>query len=83
VGKTTLSANLAWCAATISSRKTLLWDMDAAGGAGFLFGIEPNGTKLAEGVFTKDTKPDKLLRHTGFEGLGSKPNQALDSEHSS
>ena len=43
VGKTTLAANLAWCSATISCRRTLLWDLDAAGGAGFLLGIEPHG----------------------------------------
>ena len=28
VGKTTLSVNLAWCAATLSARRTLLWDLD-------------------------------------------------------
>ena len=41
VGKTTFAANLAWCAATHSSRRTLLWDLDAAGGAGFLLGVDP------------------------------------------
>ena len=73
VGKTTLSANLAWCSATISGRRTLLWDLDAAGGAGFLFGIEPSGSKLAEDVFTKDRKPDKLVRTTAYEGLDILP----------
>lgn len=28
VGKTTLAVNLAWCAATLSARRTLLWDLD-------------------------------------------------------
>jgi hypothetical protein len=27
------SVNLAWCSAAISCRRTLLWDLDAAGGA--------------------------------------------------
>ena len=28
VGKTTISANLAWFSAAISRRKTLLWDLE-------------------------------------------------------
>ncbi|MGB3470694.1 MAG: ParA family protein, partial [Erythrobacter sp.] len=34
VGKTTFAVNLAWCAANISRRKTLLWDLDASNGSG-------------------------------------------------
>ena len=40
VGKSTLAANLAWAAATLSTRRTLLWDLDAQGGGGFLLGVE-------------------------------------------
>ena len=29
VGKTTIAVNLAWAAATLSTRRTLLWDLDA------------------------------------------------------
>jgi chromosome partitioning protein len=36
VGKTTLAVNLAWASATLSSRRTLLWDLDAQGGASFI-----------------------------------------------
>ena len=33
VGKTTLAVNLAWCSATLSARRTLLWDLDPQGAA--------------------------------------------------
>lgn len=38
VGKTTLAVNLAWCAAKLSARKTLLWDLDGQAAASFLLG---------------------------------------------
>lgn len=68
VGKTTISANLAWCSAAISCRKTLLWDLDAAGGSGYLFGINPQGGNGADSVFSKDADPDALIRKTGTPG---------------
>ncbi|QSR16341.1 chromosome partitioning protein ParA [Novosphingobium sp. KA1] len=64
VGKTTFAANLAWCSARLGQR-TLLWDLDAAGGSGFLYGLEPRGTRLAEDVFTKDRPAAKLIQPTG------------------
>lgn len=73
VGKTTLSANLAWCAARIAGRHTLLWDLDAAGGASFLCGIENSGAKLAEDVFSKARDPIKLIQPTPFAGLDLLP----------
>ena len=41
VGKTTLSVNLAWCAATLSARRTLLWDLDPQGGSTYLLRVRP------------------------------------------
>lgn len=73
VGKTTLAANLAWCSAVLSRRRTLLWDLDAAGGAGFLYGIEAGGSKLAEGVFSRDRSPEKLIRTSSYDGLDILP----------
>jgi len=73
VGKTTIAANLAWCSATISCRRTLLWDLDAAGGAGFLFGVEPKRKHSAETLFSKDTDPDALIRKTEFPRLDLLP----------
>lgn len=84
MGKTTLAANLAWFSARHSGRRTLLWDLDAAGGAGFLYGIEPDGSKHVEGVFSKDRKPEKLIRATAFERLDVLPAdesiRALDNQ---
>ncbi|BBC70924.1 chromosome partitioning protein ParA [Altererythrobacter sp. B11] len=73
VGKTTIAANLAWCSAAISCRKTLLWDLDAAGGAGFLLGLDPDGKHDAGSVFAKDAAPDKLIRKTGIPRLDLLP----------
>lgn len=84
VGKSTLAANLAWCSANISGKRTLLWDLDPAGGGGFLCGIEPGGAKPAEGVFSRDCKPAKLIRVTAFDNLDVLPAdesiRALDSQ---
>lgn len=68
VGKTTIAANLAWCAATVSCRKTLLWDLDVAGGAGFLFGIEPDSAQ-ARAVFARDMKPGQAIVKSGYDRL--------------
>ncbi|MBT2134998.1 ParA family protein [Croceibacterium sp. LX-88] len=73
VGKTTIAANLAWCSAVISCRRTLLWDLDAAGGAGFLFGVEPRKKHSAESLFAKDARPADLIRHTSIERLDLLP----------
>lgn len=72
VGKTTIAANLAWCAATVSCRKTLLWDLDVAGGAGFLFGIEPKRAR-AGSVFARELKPADLIEPSGYDRLDVLP----------
>ncbi|KHL24694.1 chromosome partitioning protein ParA [Croceibacterium mercuriale] len=77
VGKTTLAANLAWCSATISCRRTLLWDLDPAGGAGFLLGDDTGSTRSADGkgaghIFA-DGDPDRLIRRTAWDRLDLLP----------
>jgi chromosome partitioning protein len=69
VGKTSIAANLAWCSAAISCRRTLLWDLDAAGGAGFLFGVDPRRKHSAGTVFAKDADPAELIRKTDVARL--------------
>ncbi|WP_394729938.1 ParA family protein [Altererythrobacter sp. GH1-8] len=69
VGKTTMAANLAWCSAQISRRRTLLWDLDPANGSGFLFGVEPREKRDARSVIAMDRDPGKLARKTAFKNL--------------
>lgn len=69
VGKTTFSVNLAWCAATISRRQTLLWDLDAANGSGFLLGVDAKKKRTADAVFGADRNPAKLIRKTAYPNL--------------
>lgn len=69
VGKTTFAVNLAWCAANISRRETLIWDLDPANGSGFLLGVDPKMKRTAESVFDQARDPAKLIQKTGFSGL--------------
>ncbi|MBI1402066.1 MAG: AAA family ATPase [Porphyrobacter sp.] len=73
VGKTTLAVNLAWCSATISRRRTLLWDLDAASGSGFLLGIDPKKKRSADSVFAEGADPLKLVQQTAFANLDLLP----------
>ncbi|WP_347302587.1 ParA family protein [Croceibacterium sp. TMG7-5b_MA50] len=73
VGKTTLAANLAWCAATTSCRRTLLWDLDPAGGAGFLLDAEPPGSGAAAARVFADGDAERLIRRTPFDRLDLLP----------
>ena len=68
VGKTTLAANLAWASAVQSGRRTLLWDLDAQGGAAFLLGEERRHGKAAR-IFDRDTDPAKRIEPTRWHGL--------------
>ncbi|WP_242096133.1 MULTISPECIES: ParA family protein [unclassified Sphingomonas] len=53
VGKTTLSVNLAWCAATRSARRTLLWDLDPQAASSWVLA---HGTPSndAQAIFSRD-----------------------------
>jgi chromosome partitioning protein len=64
VGKTTLAVTLAWAAATLSSRRTLLWDLDAQGAASFMLGGEQAASEEARAVFSRDVTPAKLVHAT-------------------
>lgn len=73
VGKTTFAVNLAWCSAQISRRKTLLWDLDAANGSGFLLGIDPKKKHAAQSVFADGSDPAKLIQHSQYPNLDLLP----------
>lgn len=68
VGKTTLAVNLAWCAATLSARRTLLWDLDPQAASTFLLG-GAKGKVQAQSVFTRDVEPARLVHATGVDRL--------------
>src|SRR5437660_307167 len=61
VGKTTLAVNLAWASATLSSRRTLLWDLDAQGGASFILAPDRKAGDEARAVIERDLSPRKLI----------------------
>lgn len=68
VGKTTLTVNLAWAAATHSARRTVLWDLDAQAASTFILRGQSGGEE-ARAVFARETAPQKLVRPTGVERL--------------
>jgi len=54
VGKTTLAVNLAWASAVLSKRRTLLWDLDAQGGASYILGQQPGAKAAKSGITHSD-----------------------------
>lgn len=75
VGKSTLAVNLAWAAATLSARRTLLWDLDAQAAASYILGHdEPRGR--AQDAITRDIDPARLVRATATDRLELLPADA-------
>lgn len=72
VGKTTLAVNLAWASATLSSRRTLLWDLDAQGGASYILGQEPAGSGIRTRIIENDDVA-QLVRGTLYDRLDVLP----------
>lgn len=75
VGKTTLAVNLAWAAATLSSRRTLLWDLDGQAAATYILGHDAGGKK-AQAAIRRDLDPAKLVAPTATERLSLLPADA-------
>ena len=73
VGKTTLAANLAWVSASVTKRNTLLWDLDATGGAAFLLGVQPIPHHSARSAFAPDVKVGTLIQPTAYPRLSVLP----------
>lgn len=68
VGKSTCAVNLAYLSAATSKRRTLLWDIDAQGAAGYLLSAPPQGEE-ARRLFSKDVDPVELARPTPYPQL--------------
>ena len=76
VGKTTLAVNLAWCAATLSARRTLLWDLDPQAASSFLLSSPAKAREQAQSVFSKDVEPARLIHHSAIPRLDLIPADA-------
>jgi chromosome partitioning protein len=76
VGKTTLSVNLAWAAATLSARRTLLWDLDAQAAATYVLGHDGQTSAAAQRTIMRDIEAKKLIRATAIERLDLLPADA-------
>jgi cellulose biosynthesis protein BcsQ len=75
VGKTTLAVNLAWCAATLSQRRTALWDLDPQAASSWVLGRSPAGDQ-ARALFTKDVTVTAQAQPTDIPGLDLIPADA-------
>jgi len=73
VGKTTLAVNLAWSASALSSRKVLVWDLDAQAAASYILSRDPHAHDEAKAVLEKDIDPRKLIIPTGRERIDLLP----------
>jgi chromosome partitioning protein len=73
VGKTTIAVNLAWAAASVSMRRTLLWDLDGQAAASFMLGAHDGAGEEAQAVFARDVAPSKLVRETATPRLDLLP----------
>jgi cellulose biosynthesis protein BcsQ len=69
VGKSTFAVNLAWASATLSARRTLLWDLDPQAAATFLIAPEAQERDAARAVFSRNVDPLDLCRPTGIANL--------------
>lgn len=75
VGKTTLAVNLAWASAALSSRRTLLWDLDPQAASSYILS-GARAKEPAQAVFSKDLAPEQLIRRTDIERLDLLPADA-------
>ncbi|MEO1044184.1 MAG: ParA family protein [Pseudomonadota bacterium] len=69
VGKTSTAVNLAWCSAQMSSRRTLLWDLDPQAAATFLVGKDKELKDEAQAVFSRRVTAQKLIRKSTVKGV--------------
>jgi len=68
VGKSALAVNLAHAAATLSARRTLLWDLDTQGAATYTLRLSPLEDRSArKGIAEAELSP--LIQSSDFAGL--------------
>ncbi|WP_156679920.1 ParA family protein [Sphingomonas profundi] len=76
VGKTTLAVNLAWASATLSRRRTLLWDLDGQAASSFILAGGRKARDEARAVIERDVTPEDLIVPTGIPLLDLLPADA-------
>jgi cellulose biosynthesis protein BcsQ len=69
VGKSSTAVNLAYLSAATSKRRTLLWDIDAQGAAGYLLDAQ-RAREEARRIFSKDADPVQLAAPSTYPLLG-------------
>lgn len=69
VGKSTFAVNLAWASATLSARRTLIWDLDPQAAATFMLAPEAEARDAARAVFSRNVEPTDLCRPTAIANL--------------
>lgn len=72
VGKTSSAINLAWLAASEGS-KSLVWDLDPAGGATYCLKVKPRIKGGLDKLFGKKGLAQKAVQSSGYEGLDVLP----------
>jgi cellulose biosynthesis protein BcsQ len=73
VGKTTIAVNLAWASATLSGRRTLLWDLDGQAAASFILAPRRKAHDEARAVLERDIEAEALIQPTGIPRLDILP----------
>lgn len=72
VGKTAAAVNLAYCA-SLAGHRTLVWDLDPQGAAGFYFRIEPASSDDLEHLLDKKHDLRAAIRGTDYPNLDLLP----------
>lgn len=69
VGKTTFSVNLAWASATISKRRTLIWDLDPQAASTYILADGPAAKDSAQAVFARNVDAMDMVRPSHVDGV--------------
>ena len=72
VGKTSAAVNLGALAA-LNEWRTLLWDLDPQGAAGYLLGVKPKARSSSLGLLTGERDLDDAIKATSVDGLDLLP----------
>lgn len=69
VGKTTFSINLAWASATISKRRTLIWDLDPQAASTYILADGVRAEGPAQAIFARNVDAMAMVRPSNVAGV--------------